>query len=116
MMSGYRIIWTISGSYAEIMLSPEARRCAAALIPMRIAFTVRSPAYTLVVLRSPDRLISTHNLFTTSGSMIKREVALELGGFQPIWGVEDFDLWVKATPTPYCDMLAASHSHLSPAQ
>ena len=28
--------------------------------------------------------------------MIKRDVAIELGGFRPIWGVEDFDLWVRA--------------------
>ena len=48
-----------------------------------------------LVLHSPDRLISTHNIFTTSGCMIKREVALELGGFQPMRVVEDFDLWVR---------------------
>ena len=48
-----------------------------------------------VVLHSPDRLISTLNLFTASGCMVRREVALQLGGFQPMWGVEDFDLWVR---------------------
>jgi len=48
-----------------------------------------------IVLHSPDRLISSLNLFTASGCMVRRDVALQLGGFQPMWGVEDFDLWVR---------------------
>jgi hypothetical protein len=48
-----------------------------------------------IVLHSPDRLISTQNLFTTSGCMIRRDIALELGGFRPKWGVEDLELWVR---------------------
>jgi hypothetical protein len=44
---------------------------------------------------SPDRLISTHNFFTASGSMLRRDVALAVGGFHNWWGVADFDLWVR---------------------
>jgi len=49
-----------------------------------------------LVLSSPQRIIATENVFTASACMIKRDVAIELGGFRPIWGVEDFDLWVRA--------------------
>lgn len=44
---------------------------------------------------SSDRLISTLNFFTTSGCMVKRDVALEVGGFAHWWGAEDFDLWLR---------------------
>jgi hypothetical protein len=44
---------------------------------------------------SPDRLISTHNFFTTSGSMLRRDVAVAVGGFGDWWGVQDFDLWLR---------------------
>jgi hypothetical protein len=47
-----------------------------------------------VVLKSPDSLI-VYNMFAASASMIKREIAVSLGGFHPHWGVEDFDLWVR---------------------
>ncbi|MGA2928733.1 MAG: glycosyltransferase, partial [Solirubrobacteraceae bacterium] len=49
-----------------------------------------------LVLDSPDPLIATYNVFTVSACMIRRELALALGGFRPVWGVEDFDLWVRA--------------------
>lgn len=48
-----------------------------------------------VVLRSPDILIGTLNVFSASASMVRREVALAVGGFDEWWGVEDFDLWVR---------------------
>ncbi len=48
-----------------------------------------------IVLSSPGRIIATYNVFTASACMIRRDVAVELGGFRPIWGVEDFDLWVR---------------------
>lgn len=47
------------------------------------------------VLNSPDWLISTFNVFTASASMVKRDVAVSIGGFHRWWGVEDFDLWVR---------------------
>ena len=47
-----------------------------------------------VVLRSPDSLI-VYNMFAASATMIKRDIAVALGGFQSRWGVEDFDLWVR---------------------
>jgi hypothetical protein len=48
-----------------------------------------------IVLNSPDLLIGTFNLFTASASMIARDVALAVGGFENWWGVADFDLWVR---------------------
>jgi hypothetical protein len=47
-----------------------------------------------IVLRSPRSLIM-YNLFAASASMVKRDVAVALGGFHARWGVEDFDLWVR---------------------
>lgn len=47
-----------------------------------------------VVLNSPASLI-VYNMFAASASMIKRDIAVSLGGFHPHWGVEDFDLWVR---------------------
>jgi glycosyltransferase involved in cell wall biosynthesis len=44
---------------------------------------------------SPDPLIPTLNFFTTSGSMVRRDAALAVGGFHKWWGAEDFDLWVR---------------------
>jgi Glycosyl transferase family 2 len=44
---------------------------------------------------SPDRLIATHNFFTTSASMVRRDDALAVGGFHKWWGAEDFDLSVR---------------------
>jgi glycosyltransferase involved in cell wall biosynthesis len=44
---------------------------------------------------SPDRLISSYNFFTASGSMLRRDVAIAVGGFHDWWGVADFDLWVR---------------------
>ena len=48
-----------------------------------------------LVLRAPDVLIGTFNVFTASASMVRRDAALALGGFAEWWGVEDFDLWVR---------------------
>ena len=48
-----------------------------------------------LVLRAPDLLIGTFNVFTASASMVRRDAALALGGFGEWWGVEDFDLWVR---------------------
>jgi hypothetical protein len=48
-----------------------------------------------LVVRSPDVLIGTFNVFGASASMVRRDVALALGGFNEWWGVEDFDLWVR---------------------
>jgi GT2 family glycosyltransferase len=48
-----------------------------------------------LVLRSPARLVCTYNMFTASACMLRRDVAVALGGFHKWWGVEDFDLWVR---------------------
>jgi len=83
-------LWELRGDHA--LVGSSSLRCGTHPNEDRIHGPI---THRPVVLHSPDRLISTHNLFTTSGCMIKRDVALELGGFQPMWGVEDFDLWVR---------------------
>jgi GT2 family glycosyltransferase len=83
-------LWDLRGDHA--LVGSSSLRCGAHPDEDRIHGPI---THRPVVLHSPDRLISTHNLFTASGSMIRREIALELGGFQPMWGVEDLDLWVR---------------------
>jgi GT2 family glycosyltransferase len=49
-----------------------------------------------VILDGGDRLICPGNLIPTSGSLIRRDLTLEVGGFQSHRGhVEDFDLWLR---------------------
>jgi glycosyltransferase involved in cell wall biosynthesis len=68
--------------------------------------------------RSPDRLISTHNFFTTSGSMVRREAALAVGGFHKWWGAEDFDLWLRVLEqhTGICSRCVTVLYHIHDAQ
>ena len=67
---------------------------------------------------SPDRLISTLNFFTTSGSMVRRDAALAVGGFHEWWGAEDFDLWVRVLEryTGICSRRVTVNYHLHDAQ
>jgi glycosyltransferase involved in cell wall biosynthesis len=46
-------------------------------------------------LDSPAPLLFPGNVIPASGAMLRRDVALELGGFRPPDGVEDLDLWVR---------------------
>jgi glycosyltransferase involved in cell wall biosynthesis len=46
-------------------------------------------------LDSPAPLLFPGNVIPASGAMLRRELALELGGFRPPDGVEDLDLWVR---------------------
>jgi glycosyltransferase involved in cell wall biosynthesis len=67
---------------------------------------------------SPDRLISTLNFFTTSGSMVRRDAALAVGGFHRWWGAEDFDLWVRVLEryTGICSRCVTVFYHMHDAQ
>jgi glycosyltransferase involved in cell wall biosynthesis len=48
------------------------------------------------ILASADQLVSPENIIPVSASMVKRDVALEAGGFQAQHGVsEDLDLWLR---------------------
>ncbi len=63
--------------------------------------TTRGPR----VLSSGDQLICPENIIPVSASMVKRDVAIEVGGFQARHGVsEDFDLWLRvlAAHTAIC--------------
>jgi GT2 family glycosyltransferase len=83
-------LWELRGGHA--LVGSSSLRCGSSPTDDRFHGSVaRKP----VVLHSPDRLISTHNLFTMSGCMVRRDIALELGGFHTKWGVEDLDLWVR---------------------
>ncbi len=49
-----------------------------------------------VVLRKGDQLVFPENMIPVSGSLFKRELALQVGGFRPHRGVvEDFDMWLR---------------------
>ena len=67
---------------------------------------------------SPDRLISTLNFFTTSGTMVRRDAALAVGGFHNWWGAEDFDLWVRVLEqyTGICSRRVTVFYHIHDAQ
>lgn len=67
---------------------------------------------------SPDRLISTLNFFTTSGTMVRRDAALAVGGFHKWWGAEDFDLWVRVLEqyTGTCSRRVTVYHHMHDGQ
>jgi GT2 family glycosyltransferase len=67
---------------------------------------------------SSDRLISTLNFFTTSGSMVRREAAIDAGGFGDWWGAEDFDLWLRVLEhhTAICSREVTVLYHIHPEQ
>jgi glycosyltransferase involved in cell wall biosynthesis len=46
-------------------------------------------------LSSPAPLVFPGNVIPASGAMVRRELALELGGFRRPDGVEDLDLWLR---------------------
>jgi glycosyltransferase involved in cell wall biosynthesis len=49
-----------------------------------------------VILDGGDRLIAPGNMIPISGSLIRRDLALEVGGFRSHRGhVEDFDMWLR---------------------
>jgi Glycosyl transferase family 2 len=84
-------LWEIKGDHA--LVGGAAYYCTSDGTGDRFSGPVsRAP----MEFHSPDRLISTHNFFTTSGSMLRRDVALAVGGFGDWWGVQDFDLWVRS--------------------
>lgn len=84
-------LWEIKGDHA--LVGGAAYYCTSDGVGDRFSGPVsRTP----MEFRSPNRLISTLNFFTTSGSMLRRDVALAVGGFGDWWGVQDFDLWVRS--------------------
>ena len=84
-------LWDVKGEHA--LVGGAAYYCTSDGIGDRFSGPVsRTP----MQFHSPDRLISTLNFFTTSGSMLRRDVALAVGGFGDWWGVQDFDLWVRS--------------------
>ncbi len=53
-------------------------------------------AHHSVVLRRGAQLVYPSNIVPVSAAMLRREVALEVGGFAPRHGVvEDFDMWLR---------------------
>jgi hypothetical protein len=83
-------LWELRGNHA--LVTSSALRCG--IDPSRDRFhgtVTRKP----IILHSADQLIFPGNIIPVSASMIKREVAVTVGGFQPRWGVEDFDFWLR---------------------
>ena len=100
-------LWEIKGEHA--LVGGAAYYCTSDGIGDRFSGPVsRTP----MQFHSPDRLISTLNFFTTSGSMLRRDVALAVGGFGDWWGVQDFDLWVRVAGAIYRHVFATRHRAL----
>ena len=76
------------------------------------------PSRTPLVVRSADSIISLFNVFIVSACMMRREVAIELGGFRAVWGVEDLDLWVRVLErhTAVCSPTVSVVYHVHAAQ
>jgi hypothetical protein len=71
-----------------------------------------------LVIDCAARIIAPYNVFSVSACMIRRDVAIELGGFRPLWGVEDFDLWVRVLErqTAICSPHVTAIYHLHDGQ
>jgi len=84
-------LWRLRGDHA--LVAGAALRCG--MHPLKDKYhgpTTRSPK----VLHSGDQLVCPENIIPVSASMVKREVAIEAGGFQARHGVsEDLDLWLR---------------------
>ncbi len=87
-------LWEIRGAHS--LVGASALYCASDGRGDRFS---GPPTRKPMVLRSPDPLISTYNYFTTSGSMVRRNVALAVGGFHQWQVAEDVDLWIRVLET-----------------
>ena len=116
-MSGCPITSRTYGVSEATMRSLEHRRSTALRTEPRIASSGLSHV-SRWSSSLPDQLISTLNFFTTSGTMVRRDAALAVGGFHKWWGVEDFDLWVRVLEqyTGICSRRVTALYHIHDAQ
>lgn len=79
--------------HGHVLVSGSALRCGKNPAAARFDGPLtRKP----LVLRSADQLVYPSNIVNTSGALIRRDLALELGGFSPDRKVaEDFDMWLR---------------------
>jgi len=65
------------------------------------------------VVRSP-LAIAGLSFFVASGVMVRKDVVLEAGGFRALYGVEDFDLWLRMLErgTAYASPIVSVIYHL----
>ena len=84
-------LWELRGDH--VLLAGSSLRCGSDPTKHRFHGPVtRGPT----ILRSGDRLVFPGNFIPVSGCMIRREMAIAAGGFQPRLGVvEDMDLWLR---------------------
>ena len=84
-------LWELRGDHA--LVANSAFRCG--VDPANDRFhgpTTRIP----LILESGDQLVYPENMIPVSASMCKRDVAIDVGGFQARHGVvEDLDLWLR---------------------
>jgi GT2 family glycosyltransferase len=77
----------------HVLVTGSALHCGSDPAADRFAGPVSSNP---VVLRSGDQLVYPSNIIPVSASMLRRELALDVGGFRPHRGVaEDFDMWLR---------------------
>jgi GT2 family glycosyltransferase len=84
-------LWELRGDHA--LVASSAFRCGSDPADDRFhGPTTRRP----LILESGDQLVYPENMIPVSASMCKRDVALDVGGFQARHGVvEDLDLWLR---------------------
>jgi GT2 family glycosyltransferase len=84
-------LWRLRGDHA--LVAGAALRCG--IHPENDRYhgpTTRTPK----VLHSGDELVAPENIIPVSAAMVKRDVAIEVGGFHSWHGVaEDLDLWLR---------------------
>jgi hypothetical protein len=70
-----------------------------------------------MVVRSPAE-IATLQLITASGVLVRRDIAQAAGGFRPLHGVEDIDLWLRVLErgTGYVSPEVSVLYHVHPGQ
>jgi GT2 family glycosyltransferase len=100
----------------HVLVSSSALRCGEPPIEHRFDGPLaREP----IVLHSADQLVYPSNIVNTSASLLRRDLALDLGGFSTSYRMaEDFDLWLRLleSGTAICSPRVTVIKHLHGAQ
>ncbi len=107
-------LWELRGDH--ILVAASSLRCGADPASYRFHGPVTRGGW---LLRSGDRLVYPGNVIPVSASMVRREAAIDVGGFRPRRGVvEDMDLWLRLlhSGTAICSPRVGVIYHVHSAQ
>lgn len=104
-------VWNARGDH--VLVSGAALRCQSdgrdryIGTPQRGGMVVRSPAQ-----------VATLPMTNTSGMLVRREVVQAAGGFRPLYGAEDIDLWLRILEhgTGYLSPVVSSILYVHPVR